>query len=475
MDDALPDWIADAIFYQVFPDRFATSPAVDKPHGLEPWDAPPTLHGYKGGDLRGLAERLDHITDLGANGLYLTPIFWSASNHRYHTYDFRRVDPMLGGDAAFDDLLAACAERSIRVVIDGVFNHVSRGFFAFHDLLENGEGSPYRDWFHVRRFPLNAYGPGPAGYDCWHGIPALPKLNTENPAVRAMLFDVAEHWARRGIAGWRLDTPQEIATPGFWEEVRARVRAIAPDLYLVGEIWTDASSWLGSRFDGTMGYWLGGHTLVYATSGRFRFDVATHEYPIVRASVDAIEYGDHIDHLLATYGGEHARANLNLFGSHDTPRALTLADGDRVSIELAALLLFTMPGAPCVYQGDEIGMEGGRDPDCRRGFPWDRARWDGALLETFRALARLRREHVALRRGRHRRLARDASVYAFAMEHEDEELWIATNTTEEPATVTLAERPARHELAFGRGELALLERGAVLTLPARSGAVFVAR
>ncbi len=475
MSDAPPDWIADAIFYQVFPDRFAASPRVRKPEGLEPWDAPPTLHGYKGGDLRGLAEHLDYLTDLGVNALYLTPIFQSASNHRYHTYDYLRVDPMLGGDAALDDLLAECRARGVRVVLDGVFNHVSRGFFAFHDLLENGASSPYRSWFHVRSFPLNAYGPGPAGYDCWHAIPALPKLNTESPAVRAMLLEVAEHWARRGIDGWRLDTPQEIRTPGFWEELRARVRAVREDLYLVGEIWTDASEWLGPRFDGTMGYWLGGHTLVYATNGRFRFDLTTSEYPIVREPVGALAYGDHVDGVLAVYSPEHARANLNLFGSHDTPRALTLADDDPASVELAALLLFTLPGAPCIYQGDEIGMRGGRDPDCRRAFPWEEARWDLATRDTVRALARLRRAHVALRRGAHRRLARDPSVYAFAMEHEHEALWIATNATDRPATLRVAERPERAELAFGRGELAAGEAGATLALPPRSGAVFLVR
>ena len=159
----------------IFPDRFARSGRVPKPNNLEEWNAPPTVHGYKGGDLLGVVEKLDHLQELGVNALYLNPIFASGSNHRYHTHDYFRVDPMLGGDAALDELVAAAHGRGMRVVLDGVFNHASRGLLQFHDILENGAASPYLDWFHVNGFPLNAYGGGQLGYDAWWGLPALPK------------------------------------------------------------------------------------------------------------------------------------------------------------------------------------------------------------------------------------------------------------------------------------------------------------
>jgi glycosidase len=160
MEIITPDWVKDAIFYQIFPDRFARSDEVPKPGNLQPWPAPPTYHGFKGGDLIGVLEKLDYLLELGINAIYFNPIFASAANHRYHTYDYYQVDPLLGGNHAFSRLLQAAHERSIRIVLDGVFNHASRGFFQFHHLLEAGPESPYVDWFHVQEWPLNAYEEG---------------------------------------------------------------------------------------------------------------------------------------------------------------------------------------------------------------------------------------------------------------------------------------------------------------------------
>lgn len=152
-----PDWVKHAVFYQIFPDRFARSNRIAKPNNLQPWDSLPTPEGYKGGDLLGVVERLGYLQDLGITAIYFTPIFQSASNHRYHTHDYYQVDPMLGGNEAFHELLEACHRRGIRVVLDGVFNHASRGFFQFHDILENGPHSAYLDWFFVEGWPLNPY------------------------------------------------------------------------------------------------------------------------------------------------------------------------------------------------------------------------------------------------------------------------------------------------------------------------------
>ncbi len=251
-----PDWVRDAIFYQIFPDRFARSTRLPKPDYLEDWDAPPTLRGYKGGDLYGIVEHLDHIQTLGATALYLTPVFRAASNHRYNTHDYYQVDPLLGGTPALRELLDTCHARGMKVILDGVFNHAGRGFFPFHDLIENGAYSPYRDWFHIHSFPLNAYQPQQGlGYSGWWGLPSLPKLNTTTPAVREFLWNVAVHWLKFGIDGWRLDAPSEIDDDTFWQELRRRCRAVNPEAYLVGEIWGDASRWLqGDQFDAVMHY-----------------------------------------------------------------------------------------------------------------------------------------------------------------------------------------------------------------------------
>ncbi len=243
-----PAWVRDAVFYQIFPDRFAASERVHKPGPMEPWDTPPTTHGFKGGDLVGIAERLPYLADLGVTALYLTPIFSSASNHRYHTYDYFTVDPLLGGNDGLRTLLDAAHARGMRVVLDGVFNHTGRGFWPFHHVLETGADSPYRSWFHVDEaflaagHRLHAYPPTEGrqtglGYEAWWDLPALPKLNTDDPDVREYLFSVAEHWLRFGIDGWRLDVPAEIDDEAFWQEFRRRCRAIRPDAYLVGEIW----------------------------------------------------------------------------------------------------------------------------------------------------------------------------------------------------------------------------------------------
>ena len=206
---------------------------------MEPWDAAPTVHGYKGGDLMGVAEHLDDLADLGVTALYLTPVFASASNHRYHTDDYYSVDPLLGGNEALRELLDQAHARDMRVVLDGVFNHCGRGFWRFHHVAEAGAASPFRPWFHLDEErlaagrPLVVYpgqeqeaeirgtggagmGAGEAsrrvlGFEGWWGLPALPKLNVENPQTRAFLLDVAEYWLRFGIDGWRLDVAEEIA------------------------------------------------------------------------------------------------------------------------------------------------------------------------------------------------------------------------------------------------------------------------
>ena len=448
-----PSWVADTVFYQVFPDRFASSPRVVKAGPLEAWDAPPTRAGYKGGDLLGLAERLDDLVDLGIDGIYLNPIFSATSNHRYNAYDYVSIDPLLGGQAAFRELLDMAHDRGMRVILDGVFNHSGRGFWPFQHLIESGLASPYRDWFYLDRDVLDgergidAYPVGwldgshlRTGYRAWWGIPSLPKLRVEHPPVREFLFGVAEHWLRAGIDGWRLDVPAEIEDPTFWPEFRERARAVRPDAYLVGEIWREAPEWLkGDRFDALMNYPLGIAILGFASGGRV--DQAAidgqADYRRLLHPMDAAELGRQLQHLMAAHDPLVTAAQYNLIGSHDTPRARTVLAGDTAAVRIATLLQLTLPGAPSIYYGDELAMEGGPDPDCRRGYPTLPDEAALAMRAFVRATIRARREHVALRRGSVTVAAAEGQAIALVREADGARALVAVNAGREPARLEL--------------------------------------
>ena len=436
-----PDWVKQAVFYQIFPDRMARTrrwvdaPAMAVP--LEPWDSPPTPSGYKGGDLWGVIEKLDYLQDLGITAIYFTPIFQSACNHRYHTHDYYQVDPLLGGNAAFFDLLEAAHQRDMKVVLDGVFNHVSRGFFFFNDILENGPHSPWLDWFRVEIWPLSAYdGSKPANYQSWENNRALPTFNHDHPAVREYIMRVGEYWVRQGIDGWRLDVPYEVKTAGFWQEFRERIKAINPDAYIVGEVWTDARQWLdGTQFDGVMNYLFTGPTIAFAAGDRVRRDLIKkshyteptiafmaedrvqmdwvekpHYFP--KSALDAAGYGAKIQALLDLYPWDIQLTQLNLLSSHDVARVYSVVGEDVDSVVLATVLLLTFPGAPSLYYGDEVGLPGELDPDCRRTFPPENA-WNRDLLQIHTALIALRHQHPALRTGTYQVCHAEGHTYGF--------------------------------------------------------------
>jgi len=444
-DTEPPRWVRDAVVYQIFPDRFASSERVHKPGRLEPWDAPPTRYGFKGGDLIGIVEHLDHLTGLGVNVISLNPVFASAANHRYHTYDYRAVDPLLGGDAALRELLDAAHGRGLRVILDGVFNHAGRGFWAFHHVLENGAASPYVDWFtlnpewlsagrQLRAYAETASPPEASeaewadahalgreslttlGYRAWWDLPALPKLNTDNPEVRAYLFDAADEWTRFGADGWRLDVAGEIEAPGFWEEFRQRVRAINPDAYLVAEHWEERPDLLDGRtFDALMNYPLLCATVGFAAGRHLDSRVIGQHAWLARhiVALDGPAFAARLEHLSAIYRPATGDVMLNLLGSHDTPRVRSMAGGNLAAVRLAMLVQMTLPGAPCIYYGDEIGMAGGMDPGSRGAFPWSPEAWDRDLLEFARATIRLRQLTPALRAGELRVVGAIGSAVAY--------------------------------------------------------------
>jgi len=455
-----PEWVKDAIFYQIFPDRFAQGKKVSKTGlHLETWDSAPSAYGFKGGDLWGVTEHLDYLQDMGINAIYLNPIFSSASYHRYHTYDYYAVDPLLGGNSAFKKLLDAAHRRDMRVILDGVFNHASRGFWQFHHVLEIGDASPYVDWFFFNPDRLNHqkhWGAYPTqeeentlrygvssydaiGYRAWWNIPALPKFNTETPAVREFLWNVAEYWIKFGIDGWRLDVPNEIDNDAFWEEFRQRVKSINPQAYIVGEIWHEGQRWLqGNQFDAIMNYMLTGALLGFLVGDRLDqslFQVG--DYSKYVRPLDAASFADRINYLLSLYPTEINQAQLNLLDDHDTPRFLTTACGDISALQLGWLFLFTFPGAPCVYYGDEIGLDGGRDPENRKAFPWSKKVWNKTLLNDLKSLIALRKAHPALRRGSFITLSAANGIYAFSRSLENEKLVVIINASTQTQTCNL--------------------------------------
>lgn len=472
-----PAWVKDAIFYQIFPDRFAKSDRVHKASNLAAWDAEPTFNNFMGGDLQGVIDKLDYLVDLGINAIYFNPIFMSASNHRYHTADYFRIDPLLGTMADFEEMLAAAHSRGIRVVLDGVFNHASRGFFQFNHLMECGPESPYTDWFHVHGWPIQAFGEDiRPNYDAWWGIPALPKFNTDTPAVREYLWQVGEFWLKKGIDGWRLDVPNEIDDDEFWREFRRRCRGINPDCYIVGELWHDAQRWLqGDQFDAVMNY-----VFTRAAFGYFIGDnmdqTDTHRCGYGHmATINGHQFLGELDRFINhLYPQEIVQVQLNMLGSHDTPRTMTIANGDSKGTCLMYLAQMTMPGAPNIYYGDEIGLKGAHDPHCRYTFPWDdEANWNHGVRNEIKRYIRLRLTTPALRYGTFRSIYADDNVAIYVRQHEGQTALVAFNNGLETRTV---------EIQWPEGAAATLQDGlnegeisaeTPITLAGRSGHVWI--
>ncbi len=477
-----PGWVKNAIFYQIFPDRFARSPRAQHPLGirLKPWGSPPVEQGYQGGDLLGIVDKLDYLQELGVNALYLNPIFASASNHRYHTYDYYRVDPLLGGNAALRELLDAAHARQMYVVLDGVFNHTGRGFWQFHHILENGGNSPYIDWFIVNGWPLRPYqhdADNPPNYIAWADNAMLPKLNTDNPGVRNLIMDVARYWIEFGVDGWRLDVPNEIDDDDFWREFRDVVKTANPEAYIVGEIWDEAQRWLqGDQFDAVMNYRFTVPTLNFCAAKTLRAAYKKMHYDLRPFS--AADYAQAIDHMHNLYDWQINQVQLNLLDSHDTARALWIMGEDKSALRLAVLLQMTLPGAPCIYYGDEIGMSSADDPECRAAFPWqDQSVWDHDLLAFYRRASTLRHEHPVLRTGSFERLYADESVYAFRRALDGYEALVVLNTAEATAVVTLnlpAEAAEAYTFAWpdsSRRQIMAPNHRFTLAVPGRSGFV----
>jgi cyclomaltodextrinase / maltogenic alpha-amylase / neopullulanase len=394
-----PEWARGAVFYHIFPDRFARSAGhAHRRAKLARWDSKPARGTFLGGDLDGIVERLDHISSLGVDALYLTPIFTAPSNHKYDTADFFTVDPDFGGNPALRRLVDALHGRGMRLVLDGVFNHVGATWPPFVDVRQNGDRSPYARWF---------YFDGDT-YETWStNVTSLPKLRTSDPEVRDLVCRIGRFWVQEyGVDGWRLDVANEV-DHALWRAFKSAVREVDREAFLVGEVWDAALPWLrGDQFDSTMNYPLRNAVLRYAgTSG-----VAS---PLA-APLDGEGFLNAVDRVRAAYPEPIHDLLYNLLGSHDEVRPLTALREDRRAFALASSLLYALPGIVSVYYGDEVGLAGGNDPLNRGGMAWEKAKQDRRLLDLHRRLGRLRREVLALRRGTYRRLWSSGETVAFA-------------------------------------------------------------
>jgi glycosidase len=370
---SVPAWAQDRVWYQIFPDRFCRGDPSISPPGLEDWETgTPKPGSFFGGDLAGIREKLPWLEELGINGIYLTPVFQSPSNHKYDVADYFSVDEHFGTLADLKSLVAEAHSRGIRVMLDGVFNHAGKGHPFWQDVLTRQEHSAYRDYFHIRRFPVreSARG-GDLDFEAFAFAPNMPKWNTENPGARAYLLNAAAYWIKEcDIDGWRLDVANEVSLD-FWKEFSRLVRSLKKDFYIVGEIWHDPSPWINSGcFDATMNYPPG---------------LAVSDYFLER-NIDAARFTERIFASLRRLSDPHNAAAFNLIDSHDTQRALNRAGGDKQALRNAFTMLFLLPGSPCLYYGTELGMTGGAEPDCRGPMIWNEAKQDKNLLEFFKNL-----------------------------------------------------------------------------------------
>ncbi len=411
-----PGWVRDAVFYQIFPDRFCDGDHATDPPGTQPWGELPTRYSFSGGDLVGIAEKLGYLDSLGITAIYLTPIFSSPSNHKYDTVDYFAVDPAFGRNAALARLVAAVHAHGMRIILDGVFNHCSNRHPFFLDAMARGRDSAYWEWFRIDddiliKDPETNYG-------CWAGCKSLPEWNHRNPEVWEYLLSVVRYWIREyDIDGWRLDTTDYLP-PDFVKDIRRVAKEEKSDAYVVGEVMGLATSWFKhDALDGVMHYRLWDALVGFFAKGDW----------------NAARFADFVRSIWHSYPDEANYSSYTLLGSHDKPRFLTLCGGDKRSLTLAASFLFTFPGAPAIYYGDEIGLKGGDDPDCRRAFPWNETAWNKEVLETFRCLIHLRQQEACLRRGTIEFVTAHGHRLVFRRKLGQEEILVAINTGDEEA------------------------------------------
>ena len=415
-----PAWVKDTVWYQIFPERFANGDTSNDPEDTLAWGSEdPKVDSFFGGDLAGVIQKIHYLKELGVTGIYFTPIFTAFSNHKYDTIDYMEIDPHFGDKETFKRLIEVCHENGIKVMLDAVFNHAGYYSPQFQDVLKNGESSKYKDWFHIHEFPIETE-PLP-NYDTFAFTPFMPKFNTKNDDVRKYLLDVAKYWVEEfNIDGWRLDVANEVDHQ-FWRDFRQTVRSVKQDLYILGEIWHNSTPWLrGDQFDAVMNYPVTRNVLdLFATN-----------------TIDAKQFVENMTKTTHMYADTVNPYAFNLIGSHDTPRILTECNGDTRKLKQIFSFLLTFIGSPCIYYGDEIGMDGGQDPGCRKCMEWDEKKQDRQLFAHVQELIRLRKEYKILaNEGELQFLTPENDCFGFTKETDNTKAIILFNPTETVKTL----------------------------------------
>ncbi|ROR23418.1 glycosidase [Mobilisporobacter senegalensis] len=416
----VPSWISETVFYQIFVERFFNGDVKNSPENLSNWDDMPKPHSFFGGDLRGIIEKLDYLKELGVNGIYLTPIFKSPSNHKYDTVNYYEIDPFFGDESTLKELVERSHELGIKIVLDAVFNHCSNQFPPFLDVMEKGKESRYFDWFFINDDLVKT---DPPNYKMFGSVGCMPKLNTSNAEVKYYLLSAIRYWTENfRIDGWRLDVSDEI-DHHFWREFRVCVKEMDTEVIVIGENWHNAYPWLmGDQFDSVMNYPVTKLCLDY----------------FARRLINAKQFEYSLSSLLIRYSDQVNEAMLNLLDSHDTERFLYTCGERKEYLKLAAAFLFSYKGMPCTYYGTEIGMTGCYDPGCRKGFEWNEEKWDKELLDYYKKLITLRKEEKALKYGNISFLSTD-SVFIMKRTFKNETIMILINTTDKEAGYCLKE------------------------------------
>lgn len=402
------EWFENAVIYQIFPDRFKREGSFEN-----------IGEAFYGGNISGLISEFDYIKALGVNCVYLNPVFKSKSYHRYDISDYYELDAIFGDKVQLKEFVELCHASDIKVIFDAVLNHTGSDFFAFRDVIDNGENSLYKDWFYIYSFPISN-GPKP-NYECFSFFAGMPKLNTSNPEVVDYLTNVLKYWTCEfDIDGWRFDVADEMDRD-FLRHIRKELKTVKREIVLVGEIFDEASSWLeGDQFDSVINY-----PLKSLVNDFFAY-----------RSIGVESFIQRVGGYLMKFKAGVLSSMVNVISTHDTARFLTLCKGCLKRFELAVVFQFTFPGVPMIYYGDEIGMTGGEDPDCRNAMVWEKGKWNMKLLKLYRFLTGLRKEHEALRKGSFNMLEvkGDQGVLAFGRKTQKEFIVVIMNTSRAKAT-----------------------------------------
>lgn len=384
-----PQWVKETVWYQIFPERFANGDPSISPSNALAWSSEdPKTNSFFGGDLQGVIDHLDYLQDLGITGLYFTPITQGKTNHKYDTVDYLKVDPAFGDDDTVRTLIVEAHKRGMKVMLDAVFNHIGADSLQWQDVIKHGKDSKYIDWFYVEKFPLldeskkDQHSKEYLNYRTFAFAQNMPKLNTENPEVMAYLLEVGRYWVRNfNIDAWRLDVANEV-DQRFWRRFRDELKAIKPEIYILGEAWHDSMNWLtGDQFDAVMNYQLSDAMIGFFAHG----------------NLNANQFKYAVNDVNTSYPIAVNEVAFSLLDSHDTARILHRCDGNKEKVKLAYLFQFTHSGTPCIYYGSEIGLDGGADPLNRKCMIWDEGKHDMDMKRHIMQIIKLRKQHPALR------------------------------------------------------------------------------